>query len=211
MLCDWDLSKFREELEIAPTRPDRTVSAMPSGHQRHNPDFITQGTWQFMSALLQQFLQWPHGVAEDLESSMHVLNWCILKFLPHRLSKNPRGLADFMRGTYDVSFPPSAGAPSNVHTGSYTKYMNVRNGVSFVSGLPAYEGPIDWSADGQAQTQRTRRVRLVHPVAGIVKLLSTLCEEHYETLDLPDVNVASSEDVFTVPKASFPAQSTARG
>ena len=26
MLCDWDLSKFKEELEIAPTRPDRIVS-----------------------------------------------------------------------------------------------------------------------------------------------------------------------------------------
>ncbi|GBE87345.1 predicted protein [Sparassis crispa] len=66
-LNDWDLCKYKDELDSEPTQKSRS------------------GTWQFMSALLLQFPRKRYEVSDDLESFMHVVNWLALKWYRHRL------------------------------------------------------------------------------------------------------------------------------
>jgi len=66
-LNDWDLCKYKEDLNSGATQRGRS------------------GTWQFMSAVL---LASPgtkaHEVADDIESFIHVIVWLSLRFHAHR-------------------------------------------------------------------------------------------------------------------------------
>ncbi|KAI0669502.1 hypothetical protein C8Q78DRAFT_977102, partial [Trametes maxima] len=64
ILADWDLSQTEEQLSI------RGATAQPH-----------RGTWQFLSALRQCSPETPYRLSEDLGSFVHVLNWCVLKYL----------------------------------------------------------------------------------------------------------------------------------
>ncbi|KAL4075126.1 hypothetical protein V8B97DRAFT_1915767 [Scleroderma yunnanense] len=65
LLIDWDLSKDVAKL----------------GARRHDQT----GTWQFMSAALLRDGNKQHTIADDLESSLHVLTWTTLCHVPHTL------------------------------------------------------------------------------------------------------------------------------
>ena len=162
-----------------------------------------------MSALLQHYPNWPHGVPEDLESFMHLLNWCILKYFEHRLSSNPDALASFLRTTYDESHPPADTRLGHFHTASLQKLLYVKGGFPFVVGLPVYRGPEIVSSDDE--TSSPQEVDIPHPLAKLVGLLSNLFKEHYDTLKLPDIDAAFRKYGANDPENPIPKQSTTRG
>ncbi|KAL4065672.1 hypothetical protein V8B97DRAFT_1875063 [Scleroderma yunnanense] len=65
LLIDWDLCK--DITKSRARRRDRT------------------GTWQFMSAALLRDVGKEHTIADDLESSLHVLTWTMLRYVPHSI------------------------------------------------------------------------------------------------------------------------------
>ncbi|KAL4075124.1 hypothetical protein V8B97DRAFT_1944553 [Scleroderma yunnanense] len=65
LLIDWDLCK--DITKLGARRRDRT------------------GTWQFMSAALLRDVNKQHTIADDLESSLHVLTWTMLRYVPHKM------------------------------------------------------------------------------------------------------------------------------
>ncbi|OBZ73978.1 hypothetical protein A0H81_06530 [Grifola frondosa] len=83
LLIDWDLAKFKEDLERSPTQKSRA------------------GTWQFMSALLLQIPTKPHQVSDDLESFIHLVNWLTFRFHENTLSRRPVRLGTTMFDMYD--------------------------------------------------------------------------------------------------------------
>ncbi|KAI0689811.1 hypothetical protein C8T65DRAFT_588385, partial [Cerioporus squamosus] len=89
LLADWDLAKTREQLETLVRLRSR----------------VRYGTWQFMSALIQSYVNKVHAVSDDLESFLHVLNWCALKYLPHNLS-DKGGLPSYFFNIYDKAPRP---------------------------------------------------------------------------------------------------------
>ncbi|RPD60619.1 hypothetical protein L227DRAFT_525850, partial [Lentinus tigrinus ALCF2SS1-6] len=138
LLADWDLAKTKEQLEdFSPTQIFRS------------------GTWQFMSAQLQQYKDKRHEVSDDLESFMHVLDWCAYKYLPHHLSPIPNQLAHTMHAVYDA-------------------YVTIMDGHS------AVRKPTE--AKLKAASSRENVVRGLdseHPFTWMLGKLHDLCGEHY--------------------------------
>ncbi|KAI0672120.1 hypothetical protein C8Q78DRAFT_727750 [Trametes maxima] len=95
LLADWDLAKTKDRLlEQKPTQNSRS------------------GTWQFMSAILQCYPQKPYHLSDDLESFLHVLSWCALRYLKHGLSgrENTGVLASRFYDLFDKEVQEGSGA-----------------------------------------------------------------------------------------------------
>ncbi|KAI1786827.1 hypothetical protein LXA43DRAFT_1168945 [Ganoderma leucocontextum] len=87
LLADWALAATKEELED------------PTFTQTNGP-----GSWRFMSSRLQHTdpAEQRHELSDDLESFIHVLNYCALKYLPNDLSYDGGALVpSFIDRIYD--------------------------------------------------------------------------------------------------------------
>ncbi|KAJ3008141.1 hypothetical protein NUW54_g3266 [Trametes sanguinea] len=65
LLADWELSKRLDDYEAGARHPDRT------------------GTWQFMSVHIQDHPEAQVEVIDELESFMHVMIYCAIRYLPN--------------------------------------------------------------------------------------------------------------------------------
>ncbi|KAI9062368.1 hypothetical protein FKP32DRAFT_1629462 [Trametes sanguinea] len=65
LLADWELSKRLEDMKKEPRHPDRT------------------GTWQFMSVNALRQPKSHVEIADELESFLHVMIYCAIRYLPH--------------------------------------------------------------------------------------------------------------------------------
>ncbi|KAJ2987267.1 hypothetical protein NUW54_g9474 [Trametes sanguinea] len=65
LLADWELSKRLDDYEAGARHPDRT------------------GTWQFMSVHIQDHPEAQVQIADELESFLHVMIYCAIRYLPH--------------------------------------------------------------------------------------------------------------------------------
>ncbi|KAI0689808.1 hypothetical protein C8T65DRAFT_834548 [Cerioporus squamosus] len=166
LLADWDLAKTKEQLE-----------------KQQATQKSRSGTWQFMSALLQKYANKPHELADDLESFLHVLNWCAWKYFPHEASDDRTNLATMFSMMFDtvVRDPPQLAQfkqTAGVEERGYAdKFRFVKNGHAVVEGLP--EG---------------------HPFTTLLADLTAVVKRHYDTVD------------FTVlDKPVLPKQTPTRG
>ncbi|KAI1791953.1 hypothetical protein LXA43DRAFT_369093 [Ganoderma leucocontextum] len=139
-LSNWDVGWSRERTGRDDARNDRL------------------GSWPFMSARLQEYPEGQHELADDLESFMHVLNYCALKHLPNAASTEAE-LGYLTQCLYDAVVPTDTDSHPK---GSPFKLEKVQNGTPFVNGLPAD-----------------------HPLAGLLAELSQLCKQHYRHVVLP--------------------------
>ncbi|RDX41986.1 hypothetical protein OH76DRAFT_1422789 [Lentinus brumalis] len=149
LLADWDLAKTKEQLhKQQATQPSRS------------------GTWQFMSALLQKYANKPHELADDLESFLHVLNWCAWKYFLHAASDDRTMLAEMFFMMFDrvVRDPPQLAQfklkTLGLERGYADKLRCVKNGHAVVEGLP--EG---------------------HPFTTLLAKLTAIIKQHYDTID----------------------------
>ncbi|EJF67468.1 hypothetical protein DICSQDRAFT_142985 [Dichomitus squalens LYAD-421 SS1] len=126
-------------------------------------------SWPCMSARLQEHPEKQHELADDLESFMHVLNYCALRHLPTGMSSAE--VAHLVQSLYDTVIQSDAGPPK----GSPLKLEKVQNGTPFVKGLPGD-----------------------HPMAQLLAELSELCKAHYEHVVLPGPETyrTSCSDIF---------------
>nr|VWO95676.1 Palmitoyltransferase PFA3 (EC (Protein fatty acyltransferase 3) [Ganoderma boninense] len=120
----------------------------------------SQASWPFVSARLQEHPDRQHDLADDLESFMHVLNYCALKHLPDAASTEAES-AYLTQCLYDAIVPTDS--PHHYLKGSPLKLEKVQTGTPFVQGLPAQ-----------------------HPLASLLAELSQLCKQHYEHVVLPE-------------------------
>ncbi|TCD67815.1 hypothetical protein EIP91_011877, partial [Steccherinum ochraceum] len=103
-LIDWDLCKYREELEKKPTQKSRS------------------GTWRFISAMLLNYPLRANQLADDLESFYHLLLLFALRF--HRHDRSAPTLIKEVLLVYDHH-----DFRHGYWVGGKTKFSNVRNGV----------------------------------------------------------------------------------
>ncbi|KAI0634552.1 hypothetical protein C8Q77DRAFT_764330 [Trametes polyzona] len=145
LLSDWDLARTREQVE--------------------NPlavQMARSGTWQFMSVALLDNATKPHLPSDDLESAMHILNWCTLKYLPTRHSrKGPASLMHFIAEYYDYA------TPSN--QGSTVKSEGVLHGTPAATLLNTGMGSLD------------------HPLQTLLDRLSAICKIQYRNFPPEDL------------------------
>ncbi|EJF67455.1 hypothetical protein DICSQDRAFT_25659, partial [Dichomitus squalens LYAD-421 SS1] len=83
-------------------------------------------TWPFMSACSQQFPDMPHTLADDLESFVHVLNWCLLKYIPTTWYTDRKSVAKYIASVYDFA------TAEDPEKGSSEKYFKIKYGELFV-------------------------------------------------------------------------------
>nr|VWP02215.1 DNA helicase (EC [Ganoderma boninense] len=137
LLADWDLARTKDELKDLALTPN-----------------TRSGTWPFISARLQHSdIDQPHELADDLESFVHVLNYCALAHLPHDLSSQDHTLASFVSRVYHHVRPASDGGRE---TGSLEKLERLAKGTPFVYLLPQRQ-----------------------PLQHLLDALSELCSQHY--------------------------------
>ncbi len=118
---------------------------------------LFQGTWQFMSALLQQQREKRHHVSDDLESFMHVLNWCALRHLPNGLSDDPPNLRKLIWDHFhSANMAIDANGNRTGHRADLFKLMGLKDGRVFAIGVPQS-----------------------HPFAALLERLAHLCRDHY--------------------------------
>ncbi|KAI9062391.1 hypothetical protein FKP32DRAFT_1677338 [Trametes sanguinea] len=79
LLADWELSKRLDDYENDARHPDRT------------------GTWQFMSVYIQDHPEAQIEIADELESFLHVMIYCAIRYLPHTCTN----VGDFMYQFFD--------------------------------------------------------------------------------------------------------------
>ncbi len=140
-----------------------------------------------MSALLQKYANKPHELADDLESFLHVLNWCAWKYFWHEVSSRRANLAMMFCMMFDmvVQDPPELAQShgySSVARGYADKLRYVRNGVVVVQGLP--EG---------------------HPFTILLAEVTAIIKQHYDTIDFavldkPIAPQQTSTRVASVPR-----------
>lgn len=95
MLSDWELGKNMNVVKAL--QPHRTVCLFLSFIHPLHYLMRRQGTWAFMSAQSLLIPNWLLGIADELESFVHVLVYLAIRFLPSSLSE----LAAFMDGYFD--------------------------------------------------------------------------------------------------------------
>ncbi|RPD60632.1 hypothetical protein L227DRAFT_611163 [Lentinus tigrinus ALCF2SS1-6] len=87
LLCDWDLAQTEEQLNDYETTQG-----------------LRLGTWQTMSALLQQYASKRHQLSDDLESFLHILTYSALRyFAPTGDGVNVQGIARKMHEHFNVT------------------------------------------------------------------------------------------------------------
>ncbi|OSD00242.1 hypothetical protein PYCCODRAFT_1479330 [Trametes coccinea BRFM310] len=79
LLADWELSKRLDDCAVEAHRPD------------------PMGTWQFMSVHIQDHPESQVEIADELESFLHVLIYCAIRYLPHTCEN----VGDFMHHYFD--------------------------------------------------------------------------------------------------------------
>ncbi|KAI0329810.1 hypothetical protein GY45DRAFT_1279178 [Cubamyces sp. BRFM 1775] len=147
VLSDWDLAKQRDQI-FNPVASQSTRS----------------GTWQFMSAALSRFPEKPHLLSDDLESSMHVLNWLALKHMHTDYTESGASeTAHRIRELYDVQ--TSAGL------GSGAKWESVTQGARAFG----HDHPPD------------------HPFITLLDRLSSICAQHYQA-QRPKVVIVAAQN-----------------
>ncbi|TFY61573.1 hypothetical protein EVJ58_g4427 [Rhodofomes roseus] len=140
ILIDWDLCKDKKYLETV-LRPSRA------------------GTWQFMSARLLSDSGKRHEVADDLESSIHVLHWILFRFIEHRLTRRTNLLFSRMLGLYDEKDDEDEDDRS-VDFGGATKRTALPSGILIV----------------ELNDRNT-------PLGRLLQRLATLCQQQYHAVD----------------------------
>ncbi|KAM5535263.1 hypothetical protein V8D89_011069 [Ganoderma adspersum] len=143
LLSDWDLAITKDELNTDPVFPHKTRA----------------GTWPFMSARLQHSgPEQRHELSDDLESFVHVLNYCTLKYLSNKLSNDDVRIAKFISDVYHHVRCESGGLAK----GSYDKLELLVNNKPFVE-LRVSD----------------------HPLSTLLRMLSELCSQHYHHIQFP--------------------------
>ncbi|KAH9835400.1 uncharacterized protein C8Q71DRAFT_908540 [Rhodofomes roseus] len=140
ILIDWDLCKDKKYLESV-LRPSRA------------------GTWQFMSARLLRNPGEKHEIADDLESSIHVLHWMLFRFVEHSLTDSPDLLLSRILSVYEEK-GVAKGDERKSDLGGATKRTVLRSG-----------NPI---------------IELKNPNTSLGRLLqrlATLCQQHYYAVE----------------------------
>ncbi|KAI1786813.1 hypothetical protein LXA43DRAFT_751802 [Ganoderma leucocontextum] len=141
LLADWDLARTKKELE--------------------NPAFTQStrsGTWPFISARLQHVgPEQPHELSDDLESFVHVLNYCALKHLPNKLSNEDYRVASFISTVYDHVRQSGV-----LDKGSHEKLELLVGNKPFVELQPRKQ-----------------------PLQYLLEALSELCYQHYHHIQFP--------------------------
>ena len=160
LLIDWDLCRYKEELDAKPRQNGRSVrvSVLTSASDQmtltiHN----FQGTWRYLSGVLLKYPLKANTVADDIESFYHVLSLFALRFHKHEQT----GLPDRIKKTLDLY--DEAHYEEGFWVGSSWKTDRIQLGR-----LPA---PL---------TKRDAFSRLMDSLAAI-------CKSHYEALDERDL------------------------
>ena len=112
-----------------------------------------------MSARLQHAgPEQRHELSDDLESFVHVLNYCALKYLSNTRSNNDVHIAEFISDVYHHVCRESGGLAK----GNYAKLNRLVGNRPFVE-------------------MRTKD----HPLDTLLQMLSELCWQHYHHIQFP--------------------------
>ena len=179
MLTDWELAK---DTERSTTRQlERTVSLARSPRVQSS-DVLLQGTWQFMSALLQNNPRRAVAIPDELESVFHVIIFYSVRFLHHTLSDSDVG--PFLYAYFDAS-------PLAEDTVSL-KLMAMKTGRLSLEGYRIENSGnrlrFIWpSSQPPAVDQTPPAPDYAHPLNDIVEELLEWFEAHYALADVgPD-------------------------
>ncbi|KAI0645047.1 hypothetical protein C8Q79DRAFT_927309 [Trametes meyenii] len=148
ILSDWDLSKTEEQLSSQEaTQPSRS------------------GTWQFLSPLRQCYPETPYRLSDDLESFVHVLSWCVLKYLQHTetcpddaTAEAKEAFGQWFSNIYDTE----------VVVGSTLKFGHTKLAI-ILSGTP-FATILQDSPD--------------NPLDVLLRSLALICKQHYESSEI---------------------------
>ncbi|EPS97056.1 hypothetical protein FOMPIDRAFT_1052751 [Fomitopsis schrenkii] len=146
------------------------------------------GTWQFISAILLVFPgRFPHAVWHDLESFIHIFYWCCLRFHKTDCSHNSDQLQLRTHTLYDFH-----STKNGISVGGDDKLLMLRQGK-----LPFYllGGSFDPALPREDPTK---------PGYGLTELLtslSSLCKEHYKSLEAEIPELATTSSSKPVPAA----------
>lgn len=132
----------------------------------------SKGTWPFMSALRQRYPKRPHDVSDDIESFVHVIIWCALRYLPHN-EMRPESLGFLFWALFEDCRESSGGA----HVGCSGKWA-LMNG-----------GPLPFSMIGEDNLQQ------------VMLELVQQCQSHYATLNPEDDRKYQPSDTTTLLKS----------
>ncbi|CAL1700360.1 unnamed protein product [Somion occarium] len=142
ILIDWDLCKYREQLKVrVATNENRS------------------GTWQFISALRLQYPMKFYELADDVESFVHVINWCALRYHQHSLLGMPKSLSAYVN---DMFFDCTA-SPEGLLYGCLTKWRAMAgDGIGF-------------------------KIRHDKALKKVINKLVRVCHSHYRSLNLDEL------------------------
>ncbi|CAL1715090.1 unnamed protein product [Somion occarium] len=142
LLIDWDLCKYASELQ------ERKAT-----HKNRS------GTWQFISALRLRCPKKYCEVADDIESFVHVINWCALRYHQHNHLGSASGFATFIHRMFlDCSI-----SSDGLLYGCPEKW------VAMMRGDPGF----NLSSDERFQN--------------VINELMRVCSSHYRSLDLKEL------------------------
>ncbi len=154
---------------------------MPLGSVTH---MDWQGTWQFMSALVQNDPTRVVVIADELESILHVLIFFSIRFLPHNLKDSD--VPQFLHDYFDDFSPNSRGARSGMVKRNAVKHGKIE--LDSYSGDPTGTGgtilKFIWPSEETLATGETSfPLDFSHPLNDFLVTLLSWFQAHYAVND----------------------------
>ncbi|EKM49689.1 uncharacterized protein PHACADRAFT_265259 [Phanerochaete carnosa HHB-10118-sp] len=157
ILNDWDLCKYRNEMNRAATQHARS------------------GTWAFMSGPLLEYPLKPNELPDDLESFIYVLELSVLRFHDHSLTTNP----------FPSDTPHEViGAP--LRNSALARFVGVKFDAADETDEGYVVGGAQKIRDMQSGKPGFTMMEESSPLWLLLRGLYRLGRKHYATMDLDD-------------------------
>ena len=114
-----------------------------------------------MSAVLTHAPGKLHAPSDDLESTMHVLSWMVLRCLWNPFAEIPQELDSYMRTMFEDCVPITDTRGNTRYRCNKDRYLKVKWGIPLAVLSKAYNS---------------------HPLARLLERLAGLCRAHYATV-----------------------------
>ncbi|EKM51332.1 uncharacterized protein PHACADRAFT_213176 [Phanerochaete carnosa HHB-10118-sp] len=158
ILNDWDLCKYRNEMNRAATQHARS------------------GTWAFMSGPLLEYPLKPNELPDDLESFIYVLELSVLRFHDHCFTTSP-----FPPGT------PQDISGAQIQTSALARFVGVKFDAADDTSEGHVVGGRQKIRDMRSGDPGFTMTKQSSPLWKLLQGLYALGREHYSTIDLDEL------------------------
>lgn len=201
-LNDWDLCKYKEDLDKPASQPAGRSVSVNDVLRRDDTDRVgLKGTWPFMSALSLKYPKKPCELADDLESFVYVLLYMAFRFHRHKMTPEvPDGTTPEELANINGKNEKLGNIVHSLFSENWACVDGYRGGGErkFVQ-IESKRVPLELAPNGEGPT----------PLSSLLRRLYDLLNRHYAAQNYKDLEKYAAEPLFPVKQVPPPPEHVA--